>query len=121
MTKMKGITFKAPVFVQPMDTTIDSGRIKPITAGYFLALEELGGWFDGYKPFYRWIEHTAVAFTILDMFMVEIVSPMGSIKMLSPYIFFGMDRKEMMKQKRTLNNEIVRKDEPEKLYAWSMS
>jgi len=113
------------------------GHERPIV-GYFLRLRKLCGdhncvnWTrpscrvysisnpcDNPKCFYRWIEYNAIAFKRVDIFTVEMMCPMGKHYELYPCIEYS-SRKEMMSEKRRLNTEIVRRNEPHNWRAWGI-
>ena len=71
--------------------------------------------------YFRWIEHNVIAFEIVDLLTVEIISPMGGKwRELSPYKFYRT-RKEMMADKEALNREIVRQNEPHNWIYWGIN
>jgi hypothetical protein len=85
-------------------------ELKPIIKGYFLGYEQIYAGMPWHYECWRWIENTAVGYKIFDLFRAVVVPPLGSPCVLEPYIFFGMNYKEMMRQKEKLNAEL-RKNE----------
>ena len=90
-----------------------------IVVGYFLGLKKIE-MRENYT-FYRWIEHCAIAYKIENELVAHVMSPMGGVRRLSPYIFFEpQDQREMMKIKNVINRSIVKLMEPHNYKSWGI-
>lgn len=72
------------------------------------------------RKFYRWIEHNAIAYKLINSRKAEILLPLGGVRILSPYKQYD-SREEIMRQKDILNCEIVRKNEPHNWFIWGIT